>query len=128
MLDKIITIQEEIIALINKNVETYKINSSRIISDFKNEKQTTNDYRERQLLELLQNADDARTEKVGIQLDKKNKILRIANNGDAFDLGGVESLLLANFSSKNKKEFIGNKGLGFRSILNWTSEIHVKTK
>ncbi|NND24077.1 MAG: hypothetical protein HKN86_05220, partial [Acidimicrobiia bacterium] len=128
MLDKVIDIQEEIKILINKNVETYKINPSRIISDFRGEKQTTDDYRGRQLLELLQNADDAKTDKIGIFLDTKNNILSVANNGDKFDLKGIQSLLIANLSSKNKKEFIGNKGLGFRSILNWTTEINIKTK
>lgn len=127
-MEKVIDIQEEIKILINKNVETYKINSNRIISDFRGEKQTTDDYRGRQLLELLQNADDAKTDKIGIHLDTENKILRVANNGDKFDLNGIQSLLIANLSSKHKKEFIGNKGLGFRSILNWTTEINIKTR
>lgn len=128
MIEKVIDIQDEIENLIHKNEETYKINPNRIISDFRGEKQTTNDYRGRQLLELLQNADDAKTNKIGIHLDTENKILSVANNGDKFDLNGIQSLLIANLSSKHKKEFIGNKGLGFRSILNWTSEINIKTK
>lgn len=128
MIEKVIDIQEEIKTLIHKNEETYRINPNRIISDFRGEKQTTNDYRGRQLLELLQNADDAKTNKIGIHLDTKNKILRVANNGDKFDVNGIQSLLIANLSSKHKKEFIGNKGLGFRSILNWTIEINIKTK
>ena len=36
--------------------------------------------------------------------------------------------MLANISFKNKEEFIGNKGLGFRSVLNWVSEVKIKTK
>ena len=122
------TLEKEVTDLINKNIETYKINPSRIISDFRGEKQTTDDYRGRQLLELLQNADDAKTSEIGIFLDTENNRLSVANNGDPFDLKGIQSLLIANLSSKNKKEFIGNKGLGFRSILNWTTEINVKTK
>ncbi|NND24123.1 MAG: DUF3883 domain-containing protein [Acidimicrobiia bacterium] len=127
-MNKVIDIQDGIKDLIDKNRETYKINLSRIISDFRGEKQTTNDYRGRQLLELLQNADDARTNKTHIHLDTKNQLLRIANNGDKFDLNGIQSLLIANLSSKHKKEFIGNKGLGFRSILNWTSKINIITR
>ncbi|GGK41362.1 MULTISPECIES: ATP-binding protein [Flavobacteriaceae] len=128
MLEEEMTLEKEVTDLINKNIETYKINPSRIISDFRGEKQTTDDYRGRQLLELLQNADDAKTSEIGIFLDTENNKLSVANNGEPFDLKGIESLLLANFSPKNKKEFIGNKGLGFRSILNWTTEINVKTK
>ncbi|WP_418639541.1 sacsin N-terminal ATP-binding-like domain-containing protein [Winogradskyella sp.] len=127
-MDKVIDIQAGIHDLIKKNRDTYRINSNRIISDFRGEKQTTNDYRGRQLLELLQNADDAKTDKIGIHLNTENQTLSVANNGDKFDLNGIQSLLIANLSSKNKKEFIGNKGLGFRSILNWTSEINIKTK
>ena len=114
--------------LIDENINTYTNSKSRIISDFRGEKGFTAAYNGRQLLELLQNADDAKTDKVLISIDTKNNVLSIANNGMPFDSDGLRSLMLANISSKNKREFIGNKGLGFRSILNWVISVKVKTQ
>ncbi len=89
--------------------------------------QTNEDYRGRQLLELLQNADDAHeknsdTHKVYIELT--NTQLVIKNTGIGFSKDGVESLLTSNLSPKDNN-YIGNKGLGFRSILNWAKKIHI---
>lgn len=123
------TLNETIIKeLIDENIKTYTNSKSRIISDFRGEKGFTAAYNGRQLLELLQNADDAQTDKVLISIDTENNVLSIANNGDPFDSDGLRSLMLANISSKNKREFIGNKGLGFRSILNWVISVKVKTQ
>ena len=38
-------------------------------------------------------------------------------------MGGIKSLMLANLSTKTKINYIGNKGLGFRSILNCAENI-----
>lgn len=120
--------KEGVQKLIDENASVYEVAQSRIVSDFIAEKSTTADYDKRQILELLQNTDDANTDKVLIQLNKKEKIFSISNNGDSFSLGGVKSLLLEHTSEKrNKPEYIGNKGLGFRSILNWTKEVKIKT-
>lgn len=113
---------------IEKSKNVYLTDSSRVIADYRAEKQYTADYNGRQLLELLQNADDAKTDSIQISLDTNNKVLSIANMGIPFSLAGIKSLMLANMSSKNKQEFIGNKGLGFRSILNWVSKVQVVTK
>lgn len=118
---------ESIKKLIDENYNTYK-SSSRITSDYRGEKGLTEAYNGRQLLEMLQNADDAQTDKVLLHLDTENKILTIANNGITFDIKGLGSLMLANNSPKNKRDFIGNKGLGFRSILNWVEVVKIKTK
>ncbi|MFH6951431.1 DUF3883 domain-containing protein [Flavobacterium sp. FlaQc-51] len=118
---------EEIKKLIEENYNTYK-SYSRITSDYRNEKALTEAYNGRQLLEMLQNADDAKTDKIFLQLDTQNNILTIANNGISFDINGLGSLMLANNSPKNKRDFIGNKGLGFRSILNWVNIVKIKTK
>ncbi|WP_367769064.1 DUF3883 domain-containing protein [Flavobacterium sp. WC2421] len=113
--------------LIDENYNTYK-SPSRITSDYRGEKGLTEAYNGRQLLEMLQNADDAQTDKVLLHLDTENTILTIANNGIPFDIKGLGSLMLANNSPKNKRDFIGNKGLGFRSILNWVEVVKIKTK
>src|SRR5690606_9434747 len=44
-----------------------------------------------------------------------------------FETGGIKSLMLANLSTKTKISYIGNKGLGFRSILNWAEQIKIKS-
>jgi hypothetical protein len=113
--------------LIDANYNTYK-HISRIEADFRTEKGTTKSYNGRQILEMLQNADDAKTDVVSIKLDRENNVLSISNNGMPFTVEeGIASLMVASTSSK-KKEFIGNKGLGFRSILNWVSEVKIRTK
>ncbi len=112
----------------NLNLQSYRLDKQRIKADYSNEREFTTDYNGRQLLELLQNADDAQTGAVHIELDEAKKTLRIANNGDAFSDKGLDSLRLAGNSSKNKREFIGNKGLGFRSILSWVDRIRIFTR
>ena len=115
--------------LIAENYNTYK-SPSRITSDYRGEVGITAAYNGRQILELLQNADDEGTDNVLIELDTKNNTLSVSNNGNPFTIEGIASLMIANNSVKkgNKKTFIGNKGLGFRSILNWTNSIEIITK
>lgn len=115
--------------LVKDNLHTYKI-INRITSDYRGEVGITSAYNGRQLLELLQNADDEGTDEVLIELDSKEQTLTISNNGKAFSLEGIASLMVANNSVKKgrKKNFIGNKGLGFRSVLNWTNSIEIITK
>ena len=125
--EKNIDFQKEVKELIKTNVGTYRFDTYRIISDYRAERECTKAYNGRQILELLQNADDAQTDKVRITLDLSKQELTIANNGVPFSVDGIRSLMLANLSSKNKKEFIGNKGLGFRSILNWVEKVEVIT-
>ncbi|MFD2146240.1 hypothetical protein [Mucilaginibacter antarcticus] len=36
--------------------------------------------------------------------------------------------MLANLSTKTKLSYIGNKGLGFRSILNWSENVAICTR
>jgi len=120
--------EEGIIKLIKENRFTYEHQPDRIIADYRGECAFTKDYNGRQILELLQNADDAGSKEVLIELNTKTKELIVSDNGlHPFDIDGIKSLMLANLSSKNKKEFIGNKGLGFRSILNWASSITIIT-
>lgn len=112
--------------------KTYKINPSLFTSAYNNESQMSQDYNGRQILELLQNADDAKAPFVKITLNKTNKTLSFANTGDnPFTSKGIESLMLANNSPKDPNENIGNKGLGFRAVIAWCNEITIfsnKTK
>ncbi|WP_210458757.1 DUF3883 domain-containing protein [Vibrio crassostreae] len=109
-----------------KTKNSYVAKPSNLIRDYRSEIATSNDYEGREILELLQNAADQAREagikgKVVIELLKEG--ILIANNGIAFSVGGVKSLQNAHLSPKRLREgrFIGCKGLGFRSILNWTN-------
>ncbi|MBK9578956.1 MAG: hypothetical protein IPO40_17940 [Fibrobacteres bacterium] len=84
------------------------------------------DYNGRELLELLQNAADAArmANSIGrVRIELQNDCLIIANQGRPFTNKGIESLRQEHYSPKrNRQELIGSKGLGFRSLLNWTFE------
>lgn len=116
---------ESILNARKANINDYK-RISRLFSDFGEENKTIKDYNGRQILELLQNADDESSSEVEIYLNSSEHLLRVSNVGTPFSKRGYESLLLPNNSPKsNKKKYIGNKGLGFRSILNWAERIEI---
>ncbi|CAB5499864.1 sacsin N-terminal ATP-binding-like domain-containing protein [Bathymodiolus thermophilus thioautotrophic gill symbiont] len=127
--------KSEIESLVEERRAKYKTTDNRfdceeITATFNREKETVNGYNGRQLLELIQNADDAKSEKILIKLDTNQRTLIIANKGkncEGFSIAGVKSLLLANLSSKTSNECIGNKGLGFRSIINWSDKITINS-
>lgn len=91
------------------------------------ERGATRDYAGRELLELVQNAADAAAEagmpgRVHIEITSDGLI--VANTGQPFRRAGVQSLMAANTSDKQNRRIrlIGAKGLGFRALLNWSSE------
>ena len=101
--------------------------NERIISDYNNEIKTSNDYNNRQILELLQNAEDAKATEVEIVLDKEQKKIVIRNNGEQFISKSIASLMISDNSPKAKWENIGNKGLGFRSVITWCDKVVIKS-
>lgn len=110
--------------LIKERIETFKVENN-VVSSYNNEQQTMGDYNGRQILELLQNADDAGAENISFMLDKNESKLEFYNDGVSFSLEGITSIMIANNSSKVTSSYIGNKGLGFRSILNWAYSISI---
>jgi hypothetical protein len=110
--------------------EVYQTDSNIILEDYRKEKEKIEEYNGRQLLEMLQNADDeAITDKEKTCFIKltENK-LTIANNGRKFSEGGIESLMYSNISPKVlEQNKVGQKGLGFRSILSWANKITIKS-
>jgi len=108
-----------------RSLQLYTDYPERLVSDSNQERQVARDYAGREILELLQNANDAATDagkrgRVRIELSAAGLI--VANEGAPFTRDGVASLKLANFSPKRtrKRQMVGNKGLGFRAVLNWT--------
>ncbi|MGO9621582.1 MAG: sacsin N-terminal ATP-binding-like domain-containing protein [Desulfobaccales bacterium] len=90
----------------------------------------TKEYHGRQLLELLQNADDeaAHAEIPSVLIKLEDDRLIIANNGNYFSKRGILSLMYSDNSPKIKLlKKIGYKGLGFRAILNWSHSLWIKS-
>ncbi len=91
------------------------------------------EYNGREILELLQNADDAYSEflketqgdrqKVKVLVEYNGEHLVICNKGKPFDLNRVHVLCQGGFS--NKEKVIGCKGKGFRSLLNFSDNITI---
>lgn len=125
----------ELVLKINQEVEEYralhvlklyKDHPDEIERDLIRENETKDDYEGREVLELIQNAVDEIEEGGKIFIGLVNNILTVANTGTHFDFDGVKSLMKSNLSKKReKKNTIGQKGLGFRAILNWSNEISI---
>lgn len=98
------------------------------------EKRDIKGYHGREILELLQNADDAYQKSIDegnvpdceleVLIEFKNNVLIVSNTGTFFDRDGIKAIVQGNNSPKSSK-YIGNKGTGFRSVLNWADEIRI---
>lgn len=114
----------------NKILKGYIDLPDRISSDYSKEIETNKDYNGRQIFELLQNAEDAAVsiDNSKVLINVYDNILSISNKGKPFDLDGYSSLLISNNSPKvNDSNLKGNKGLGFRSVINWAEKIIIKS-
>lgn len=102
------------------------INSPTLISDLANmEKYISESYDGRSLIELLQNADDAMSTKFYIEKLNENTFL-VANNGRIFNQEDLISLCRSGASTKKRKgNTIGFRGIGFKSIVNFSNEVHL---
>ena len=113
-------------AIIEKKRSLFRDHTDEMVAAYKRELETTEGYNGRQLLELIQNCDDEGAEKVEIKIDPESRQLTISNTGKSFSIEGYRSIVTSNLSAKHdKKRYIGNKGLGFRSIVNWADEIKI---
>lgn len=97
-----------------------------LLSDLANlEKYISESYSERSLIELIQNADDANATKFYISVISNDAVL-VANNGDYFSRDDVISLCRSGSSTKKRKSnTIGYRGIGFKSIVNYTNNVHI---
>ena len=98
--------------------------SSLIRKNLTEEFKTKGDYVGREIYELLQNAEDQKSTYVKITLD--DQFVSVENGGPEcvpFSKKGFISIMMADMSPKfedGAKQYIGCKGLGFRSSLNWS--------
>lgn len=115
---------QRVAELVRRRAATFLNEPGEMLASYERERLNIEDYRGRELLELLQNADDAGAgygpNKALIQYQPEG--LCVANTGIPFIAAGVESLMISNLSPKklDRSRYIGNRGLGFRSILTWT--------
>lgn len=86
--------------------------------------QMQREYEDRFLYELIQNAYDAHPAdaegRIVIVLDElegDHGVLYVANGGDPFDLDNFEAICELAQSNKTPDQAIGNKGVGFKSVL-----------
>ncbi len=84
------------------------------------EEQLSEEYHARFLIELIQNADDACGKDgqilIVIRQEPSPRVV-VCNTGKGFSRKNFESLCTLGLTDKNPEEAIGNKGLGFRSVL-----------
>ncbi len=91
-------------------------------------------YSGRELLELVQNADDAYSEylqinpdvaekRMAVTIDYDGNCLTVSNKGVPFSLKTIHRLGL--IGASRKENVIGCKGKGFRSLLNFSEEIYI---
>jgi hypothetical protein len=118
--------------LLEKNnlMERYLSNVREMFRDYAIEREKTNDYNGRQLLELIQNADDETSDTTinkDLYIELKDNILIVANNGSPFTESGVYSLMRSHSSPKRHEKKIGRKGTGFRAILDWGKSVYIKS-
>lgn len=117
-------------------IDTHVIEQERdlLIAENNIEKRDIKGYHGREILELLQNADDAyqksieNGEKPSCELEVSirfiDNVLTITNTGTFFDKNGIKAIVQGNNSPKEGK-YIGNKGTGFRSVLNWANKVRI---
>lgn len=88
-------------------------------------------YEGRYFFELIQNVRDSNRE-----IDVEGKVfveiledkLTISNTGGEFSEAGIESVTNIGDSTKHSQEFIGHKGIGFKSILEITDAPRIITR
>lgn len=115
-----------------RNIFIEKYTSSKLSNELEKacseEYELMRDYNGRQILELLQNVDDAYGDKkirgnldssegVEVKITFNDHILEVGNTGTSFTKETIERLCLGRASNKSTQN-IGNKGTGFRSLLN----------
>lgn len=94
------------------------------------------DYHGRTLIELIQNAHDAHTKgsstgRISILLDEtegKFGTLYVANGGHPLSRANFNAMIAVALSDKPPSEGIGNKGVGFKSVLQFSDAPEVYSK
>lgn len=119
----------------NNRLKSYQTTPGDIEEHRRAELRVAGDTAGRPMIELIQNADDAmnqspNSEDNRVKIILQNNKLLVANAGDPFSDAGVEAICnLDRSPKKDRRITIGNKGIGFKSVLTWSMKpiIHSKT-
>ena len=110
--------------IIKNNLLSEAKSSPNLLSDLAGlENYIAESYNNRSFIELLQNADDAKATK--FKIIRNGEFLFVANNGRVFSQNDLESLCRSASSNKVKGETIGYRGIGFKSVVRFSKEIHI---
>lgn len=115
-----------IVEEIRKKFVQEAISSPTLISDLASmEKYISESYDGRSLIELLQNADDAVSTEFYLEKIDDSSFL-VANNGRTFTKDDLISLCRSGASTKKRKSnTIGFRGIGFKSVVNYSNIVHL---
>lgn len=110
----------------NSRLKSYQSTPGDIEEHRRAELRVAGDTAGRPLIELIQNADDAMNQTSDsdnnrIKIILQNDRLLVANYGTPFTPEGVEAICnLDRSPKKDRRITIGNKGIGFKSVLSWS--------
>jgi hypothetical protein len=102
-----------------------------VLSLSKFEQYVNEAYEGRLFFELIQNARDAAFQKginSDIKISVKDKNVLFANTGKPFDEKGVLAMTRLGLSDKTDNGLIGNKGIGFKAIQEFTKRVKIITE
>ena len=98
--------------------------SPQLLSDLAGlESYVAESYDSRSFIELLQNADDAKS--TSFLVKRIEQFLIVANNGNPFSLEDVEAICRSAASNKSRGSSIGYRGIGFKSVVGIANEVHI---
>ena len=123
-----VSIKDEVEKEVEKIRNSYIASVHRLNSDNGTAASFSKDYEGRQIYELLQNAEDQVKDSNGfVKIELYGNTLKVFNTGEPFNAKGFISILYVCDSPKEHitAKTIGYKGIGFRSILNWSDEINI---
>lgn len=121
------TIEDSINSITEEARQLFSMKTQRLyLEDKKKENNLTQQYKAREIYELLQNIDDAASDGTPCiaLIEYADGCLSVSNNGKPFNISTFQRLCQGGVSEKNDK-YIGCKGIGFRSVLNWSDEISI---
>lgn len=118
----------DIIGLLHNQFLEEAVNSPMLLNDLSNmEKYIAESYSGRSLIELIQNADDAESKRF-LYKSINNNCFLIANDGRVFNENDLRSLCRSGVSTKKRSNNnIGYRGIGFKSVVNYSEIVHVNS-
>ena len=122
------SIKEKVEKEVEKIRKAYIDSVHRLNSDNGTAESFSKDYDGRQICELLKNAEEqVKSGNGAVKIVLSGNKLTVYNTGEPFSAKGFISILYVCDSPKEHltEKTIGYKGIGFRSVLNWTDEIKI---